>query len=186
MLAAWKDKSEGTVTLPQPLCGRKRQGRSSPKSCEHTPAHTGPGDTLAPRASDGGDSLVHSQHAGVRGNAVCKYTAITAPRVFGPRLCHRRSGNGLLVDRGDSGGCGQWEDEDAHSHSLSSPQLALLVIYNLIQMTVSELKDPLYRSFIKLKQLIFRVLFCSYFSRKIKITKPAIKTRYSCIYLFNV
>lgn len=91
MLAPCKDKSVGTVTLPRRLCGRKRQGRSSPESCEHTPARVGPGDTLAPRASDGADSPEPSQHAGVRGNALCKYTAITAPKASGPRLRHGRS-----------------------------------------------------------------------------------------------
>lgn len=167
----------GTVTLPQPLCGKTRQGRSSPENCEHTPARAGPGDTLTPRASDGGFSLAPSQHTGVRGNAVCKYTAVTAPGAFGPRLFHGRSRKGLLVGRGDFGGWGQWEDEDAHSYLQGSPQSAVSVSYDLIQKTASDLKDLIYFSCLRRYkgEIIFRVLFCSYFSREKKITKPAIK-----------
>lgn len=160
----------GTVTLPRRLCGRKRQGRSSPESCEHAPARVGPGDTLAPRASDGGDSPEPSQHAGVRGSALCKYTAITAPEAFGPRLLPREK---LLAGRGDFGGWGQWEDEGAQRYPPGSPRSAVPVVYVLIQMTVSDLKDLIY--FLSFIELIFRVLFCSSVSREIKITKPAIK-----------
>ena len=101
-------------------------------------------ETLAPRASDGGDSLAPSQHTGAHGSAVCKYTAVTAPGAFGPRLFHGRSRNGLLAGRGDFGGWGQWEDEDAHSYPLGSPQSAVSIIYDLIQMTVSDLKGLIY------------------------------------------
>lgn len=151
MLAPWKDKSVGTVTLPQPLCGRKRQGRSSPESCERAPARTGPGDTLAPRASDGGDSRAPSQHAGVGGNAVCKSAAGTAPGTFGPGLFPGRRRNGRLAGRGDLGGWGQREDEDARSHPLGSPRRLPWSVYDLIQMTVRDLKrsDLLYVSLAK-------------------------------------
>lgn len=50
-----------------------------------------------------------------------------------------------VVGRGNFRGWGQWEDEDAHSYLLGSPQPAV-VIYNLMQTTVSALKDLIYFS----------------------------------------
>lgn len=78
MLALGKDKSLGIATLPQPHSGRKRLGRSSPKSWEHMPPPQVQ-EMPSARAAAGGDSLVPTQLTGAGGNTVCKHTAVTAP-----------------------------------------------------------------------------------------------------------
>lgn len=101
-------------------------------------------ETLAARAAAGDDSLVPTQLARAGGSTVCKHTAITAPGHAVPALQQEKQEQ-TICGRGNFRCWGQLEDEDAHSYPLGSPQPAVLVVYNLMQTTVSTLRHDLFR-----------------------------------------
>lgn len=112
-----KGQVSGNCNAASTALWQEKAGEKLPRELR---ARAGPGDTLAPEASDGGDSRAPSQHAGVCGNAVCKYTALTAAGALGPGLLHGSSRRRLLAGSGESGGWGQREDEDAAGYPLGS------------------------------------------------------------------
>lgn len=188
MLAPGKDKSLGAVTLPQLHSGRKRLGRSSSKSWEHMPASMGPGDTGCKGCSWWWQPDAHSACKSWWKHSLWAHSH-HSPWACGPRLFNRRSRN-KLWEEGILGAGGSWRMRMHTVTPLGSPQPAVLVVYNLMQPTVSTLRDVTSSERCD-SALLYKVSNSSFlqclpdFPRELKITNPTTK-RYHCIYLFTM
>lgn len=131
-LAPWKDKSVGTVTLPQLLCGRKRQGRSSPESCELVRVQE-------TRWLQRLQTVVTAERLHSTQESVETLSVNTQPL--------QPPGHWVPGSSTAAAGAGCWRAVGGWGCSrLPAGQLTAgsLVIYNLIQTTVSDLKDLIY------------------------------------------